>query len=90
LFDQFLEQHADAEFQRGEAFAVGTLRPRDLNLHRLSFKKHRAVCFSRVALFGTKQRVTSHMSERKRGRDSNTGSKVATQLDQVDLEAEDV
>jgi hypothetical protein len=47
-------------------------RARDL--YRLSFKEHRTACFSRVALFGTKQRVTSYTCERKRGRDSNTGS----------------
>jgi hypothetical protein len=36
---------------------------RDLN-QSLSFKEHRAACFSRVACFGTKQGVTSYIAER--------------------------
>ena len=48
-----------------------------MNQYRLSFKEHRAACFSRVPLFGTKQRATSYIPERKRGRDSNTGLKNA-------------
>ena len=44
------------------------------------FNEHRAACFSRVALFGTKQRATSHMSKRKRDRDSNTGWRAGCSL----------
>jgi hypothetical protein len=48
--------------------------PRFKRVSAQKSKEHRAACFSRVEYFGTNNGVTSDISERKRGRDSNTGS----------------